>query len=98
MCDFVTTPRKKFGAVTPFFTQVPSSVLQKCCGLGKRHYFSISYGSAYMSAACQAGVMLSKVPDSFYTLCIAIKYLARGFDFPISRLAKNLPCLRMAWI
>lgn len=35
----VTTPRKKFGSVTPFFSWVPSSALQKGCGLGKRYYF-----------------------------------------------------------
>lgn len=37
--------------------------------------FSTSYELAYLFAVRQAGVVLSQVPQSSYTLCIAIRYV-----------------------
>lgn len=69
-------PRKKAQAVTPSSTQVPSSrgVLWSMKEtVFQKFIFSFSYGSAYMFVLFQAGVVVSKMPESSYSLCTEIR-------------------------
>lgn len=86
-------PRKKAGAVTPSSTQVPTSrevLWSRKETVFQKFIFSFSYGSAYMFVVCQAGVMVSKMPESSYSLCTEFRW-EEVVTLPLSELLRN-PC------